>query len=318
MWISNNAAHIAYTRQGTPSSMRFSKVWPLPDPDRYYLFPRSNTPRSVAPAVTDGAIEFRQMQRIETRWAKHDNRDVSVGMWVRLTSNGVLFDARKGRAGLLFQLKANNAGMSPAVYLSTKERDIVSSLIVPVGEWCYLGMSVDNRSGNVRFFVNGMTDTKSFTAPADLAGDTVYFGYKRVESSRCTGLCGDIRWAAIYDGVCMLPAQHGAVFNSLAKKFGSDELYGDAPLPEPSFELDPSKPDWQQRLVEHDDAAMRVRSVERDGRTVVRFNGEASASVDLDRNRPAEGDLIEFEFAFKLDSIGAGWSASRAVHYRRG
>jgi hypothetical protein len=45
---------------------------------------------------------------------------------------------------------------------------------------------------------------------------------------------------------------------------------------------------------------MGVRRVERDGRIIARFNGEASAGVDLDRNRPAEGDVVEFAFAFKL------------------
>ena len=252
--------------------------------------------------MKDGAILFQQMQRIETRWAKRDNRDVSVGMWVRLRSNGVLLDARKARAGMLFQLKTVNDGMSPSAYLSTKERDVVSSLITPMDDWCYLGLSVDNRAGKVHYFVNEAMDTKTFTAPANLAGDTVFFGYKRFESSRCSGLCGDIRWAAVYDGVCLSPAQHRTAFNSLAKTFGSDELRERSSLPEPSFELDPSKPNWQQQLVKLDDDTMRVRSAERDGRMVARFNGEASASVDLDCNRPAEGDVVEFEFAFKLDS----------------
>ena len=306
MWIKDDTAHIAYSLQGTPASIRFSKVSPLPDPNRYYLFPRSNTPKPVAPLIEGDAFLFQQAQRIETRWAKRDNRDVSIGMWVRLRSNGVLLDARKARSGMLFQLKTINGGISPSAYLSTNERDLVSRLTAPMDEWCYLGFSVDNHAGSVRYFVNEAMDTRKFTAPADLAGGTAFLGYKRLEHSRCSGLRGDIRWAAVYDDVCLSPAQHRTAFNSLAEQFGHDELQGVASLPAPSFESDPSKPAWRRQLVEPDDAQMGVRRVERDGRTIVRFNGEASASVDLDRNRPAEGDVVEFAFAFKLQRAVSG------------
>ncbi len=302
MWITDNAAHIAYTRQGAPSSIRYSRVSPLPDPSRYYLFPRSNTPRAATPAIEDGALRFGQTQRIETRWAKRDNRDMSVGMWVRVSRSGVLLDARKPGAGLLFHFKPTDKGASPSAFMSTKERDVVSDLAAPMGHWCYLGLSIDNRAGKVHYFVDGAMDTKTFTAPAKLAGDTVFFGYKRFEGSRCPGLSGHMRWAAIYDGVCLSPAQHRAAFNALAKALGKNELPDAEPLPKPSFELDPSKPNWRRRLVTLKDETMRVRRVEREGKTLARFNGEASASIDLDRNRPAEGDVVEFEFAFRLDA----------------
>ena len=268
MWLKDNAAHIAYTRQGLPASIRYAKVAPLPDPSRYYLFPRSNTPKPVTPQVVDGALQFNLTQRIEARWAKRDNRDVSAGMWVRLRSGGVLFDARKGRRGVLFHFKAATDGIAPSVYLSTKERDIVSKLTVPMGEWCYLGLSIDNRAGKVHYFVNDATDTKTFTAPANLAGDTVFFGYKRLQSSRCAGLSGDIRWAGVYDGVCMSLAQHRAAYNTLAKTFGKDELPGSSSLPAPALELDPSKQAWRHAFAKVEYGTMRVRRAERGGRTL--------------------------------------------------
>ncbi len=302
MWIRNDAAHVAYTRQGTPASMRYSIVTPLPDPDRYYLFPRSNTPKPVTPRREGNVLCFQQLQRIETRWAKRNDQDVSIAMWVRLQGNGVLLDARKGRTGLLFQIKNNADGLSPSAYLSTPERDLVSDLKMPVDKWCYLGLSVDNRAGTVQFFVDDKTDTKTFQAPAQLTGDTVFFGYKRFDNSRCAGLSGEIRWAAIYDGLRLSPDQHRAARESLTQDSEERALPASNTLPQPSFLLDPSRPDWQQGLVRLDDTAMRVRSMESDGKSIIHFNGEASASVDLDRNRPASGDTVEFQFAFRLAS----------------
>ena len=156
--------------------------------------------------------------------------------------------------------------------------------------------------GEVRYFVNETMDKKAFNAPANLAGDTVFVGYKRFKNSRCPGLSGDIQWAAIYDGVCLSPIQHQTVFRTLAHTPGSEELPAASALPAPSFELDPSKPDWQRQLVKLEGTNMHVRRIDHGGRVMARFNGEASASVDLDRNQPLAGDHVEFKFAFKLDS----------------
>ena len=303
MWLKDNAVYIAYTCQGMPSSIHSSKVTPLPDPNRYCLFPRSNAPQPPVPAMEEDSFHFNQLQRIETNWAKPDNGDLSLGMWVRVDRHGVLLDARKEDSGVLFHFKATDEGMAVSAFLSTKERDIISSLKPPSGEWCYLGLSIDNTAGKVHYFVNDETDARTFSAPAELAGDTVYFGYKRFEGSRCPGLSGDIRWAAIYDGAVLSSEQHHAAFNILAKEVGKMELHDVEPLPKPSFELDPARRRWKRRIRRLRDEGTLVRCLKRRGRSVLRLNGEASASVDLDRNRPAEGDAVEFEFAFRMESM---------------
>ena len=304
MFIKDNAAHIAYTRQGAPSSIRYSRVSPLPAPGRYYLFPRSNTPPSPVPAVEGRSVAFDSWQRLETQWAKRDGRtDLSVGMWVKLRGNGVLLDMRKlGAGGLLFHFKPRDQGLAPTAYLSTKERDIVSGLAAPTGEWCYLGLSVDSQAGRVHFFRDDRTDTKTFHPPAALAGTTGHFGYKRFEHSGCPGLRGQIRWAGIYDGHCLSPGQHRTLFNALAQEMGKAALPGSEPAPAPVCELDPAKPDWQKGFVLPKDARMLARLVTRDGQPCLRLNGEASAGVDLDRNRPAEGDAVAIEFSFRIET----------------
>jgi hypothetical protein len=135
-----------------------------------------------------------------------------------------------------------------------------------------------------------------------LAGDTAYLGFKRFEQSACRGFVGQIRWAAVYDGRCLTAGQHRSLFNARAAALGRAELPGAEPAPKPNCELDPSKPDWATGFVLPDDETMSAKAVQSDGRPCVRFNGEASAGVDLDRNRPAEGDQVEFEFAFRLEA----------------
>lgn len=300
MVVKDNAVHIAYTRQGAPSSIRYSRVSPLPDPDHYYLFPRSNTPPSPVPVPEGRSLTFASEQRLETQWAKRDGQtDLSMGLWVKLQGNGVLLDMRdSGPCGILFHIRDGQL----TTYLSTAEKNITSEFSVPTGEWCYLGLSIDNRAGQVTFLMNEHVDQKTFTSPAPLAGTTGYFGYKRFEGSGCRGLAGEIRWAGIYDGHCLTPGQHDTLFNALAQELGKTQVSGAAPVPEPTCELDPAKPGWQEGFVlSKTQPPMHVEQLVRDGQPYLRFNGEASAGVGLDLNRPVEGDGVDFEFTFQLE-----------------
>ena len=304
VFVKDNAVHIAYTRQGAPAAIRYSRVSPLPDPRRYYLVPRSNTGPSPLPMPAGSSLAFDTWQRLGTRWAKRDPKtDLSMGMWVNLGRAGVLLDTRKsGKAGLLFHACPSDDGLVPVAFLSTKERNIYSKLHIHAGEWCYIGLSIDNAAGKVHFFLNEQTEVKTFMPPAPLAGDTAHLGFKRLKGSRCVGLVGQIRWAGMYDGHCLSAGQHRALFNALAKEFGKPVLPNARPAPSPVCELDPSRPRWADGFVLPVDESMRVSTVERDGRPCVRFSGEASAGVDLDRNRPGQGDVVEFEFAFRLET----------------
>jgi len=223
-------------------------------------------------------------------------------MWVKPQRTGVLFDTRgPGMRGLLFHIIATANGISPVAFVSTKEWNIEPNLRAPVGEWCYLGLSIDNRVGRVHFFVNDQTDTRTFAPPAPLTSSTGYFAFKRFAGSRVPGLIGRIRWAAAFQARCLSPAQHRALFNTCADEFGRPPLANATPVPPADCLLDPSKPGWDETFRLPADKAMRAAVVERGGQQYLRLNGEASAGIDLDRNRPAEGDVVELEFAFELD-----------------
>lgn len=304
MFIKDDAIHTAYTRQGSPSSMRWSRVSPLPKRGEYYLFPRSNTPPAPQPWVEDGSLVFAAWQRIETRWQNRAGEgDLSIGMWVKPQRTGVLFDTRgPGMRGLLFHIIATESGISPVAFLSTKEWNIEPELRAPVGEWCYLGLSIDNRAGQVHFFVNGQTDTRPFVPPAPLTSSTGYFGFKRFEGSRVPGLIGRIRWATVFQGRCLSPAQHRSLFNTCAGDFGRTDLPDAVPVPPADCVLDPSELGWGKSFRMPAERATRAEAVERDGKHCLRFNGDASAGIDLDQNRPAQGDVVVLEFAFELDA----------------
>ena len=304
MFVKDDALHVAYTMQGSPSSIRVSRISPLPAPDRYYLFPRANTPPPPRPALREKALCFNSWQHLETRWVNRVGKgNLSVGMWVKARRTGALMDTRgPGRQGLLFHLGPNEKGLTPIAFLSTKEWNIKSKLVMPTGEWCYVGLSIDNVAGKVHFFLDGRTDTKTFVPPAPLSSRTGYFGHKRFPQSSIAGLVGRIRWAAVFEGRCLTAEQHWTLFNAYAGEFGRTQLPGAQAPPEADVVLDSSRDDWKDDFVIPSARAMRVETTERGGRQLVRFRGEASAGVDLDRNRPAKGDVVEIEFAFRIET----------------
>ena len=308
-WLRGNGLAVAYTLGGHPSSIRVAHVSPLPDPGRYFLFPRTNVPPRPAPRRVGGALVFDGRQHVATRRVVETGRDqFSAGAWVRHESGVVLLDTRGGRpaGGFAWGMKQ---GARPLLFLFTPERDIMPKLRLESGVWTYLGITVDARQAQATFYVDDRHETVRFAGPPPhpLRGDTGHIGDRRSTRSSLYGLVGRLRHMALYPDARLGPREHAWLHNQFAPQV-SRPLLGPAasPTAQPSLWLDPADEAAFRRdfalpaAPEH-----RVECVQDQGRAALRFTGDASAGVDLDANQRSRGDRVEFSFRCRIDRAAA-------------
>ncbi len=308
MDIRDNAVVISYSQGLHYRSIRLVRVSPLPAPDRYYLFPRSNVPPSPRPARENDAFCFNTSQHIATREIVDAGADgFSAGVWIRPDRGGVILDTRSAtsRAGFVLALSGGGErGFVPFVFLGTPERNIFSSLRVALARWNYLGVTVDGTQGVVTFCVNGRTDQARFTKPPmPFRGVTGHIGAKRFAESHVEGLTGQIRAMALYRSALFTPEQHNWLNNAFAEKVGLPRREpAVAPDQEPALWFDPADAAFERHFALPDDEQPGAETTAVEGGPALRLKGDASAGVDLDANDRARGDTVRIRFRFRIES----------------
>lgn len=159
--IRDGKLHIIYSQGVAPRGMKTALVDPAPDVDTYYFHPRENdqiNPRAsyvAGPPAYFGHTNQSAMLSTENTSGWTDLR-ASVGAWVYRTATGgteVVVDTRNltTRRGFSFGLLSGYPHVT--LFAGATEQFSFPSLTVPVGEWVYLGVTIDPGIGGVTCYV---------------------------------------------------------------------------------------------------------------------------------------------------------------------
>ena len=304
VWRHGDDAFVSYSAGHPPRSIKVARISPLPSPGRHYLFPRTNTRPGPAPLPAPGFYRFSGHQVLIGREILDPGRrGFSAGAWV-MASGTVLLDTRRANplGGFVWALKRTR----PLVCLFTPEHELMPGLRLPWHEWSYVGITVDDGMGEVTFFVNGESEVVPFTGPCPhpLRGTYPHIGAKSLPGSMLTGLDGVLRALTVYPSAVFGRAEHNWLRNQFAASIGQETVAPERePEATPALWFDGSDPEAVARGFRVPVAPrLGVETCETDGRRALRFIGECSAGVDLDENRRARGDRVEFAFRFRLES----------------
>ena len=310
MWVRDDSVLISYSQGSSPRSIKVVHVSPLPDPERYYLFPRDNLLPSVVPRRVGDSYSFGGMQHIATREVvEPGDKAFSAGVWVRPRESGVILDTRDANQprGFAWGLMNSAKGsLQPFLFLGTPKRNMTPSFELQYGVWTYVGLTVDMQSGTATFYVDGKADRVDFDASKSYAlqGTTGRIGAKRFESSQLIGLGGELRVLAIYPSTLFGAEEHDWLYNAFAEELGQPiRSPARAPEVEPVLWLDPADDaSFGDNFALPENQSGGIEVVTIDGSQALRFSGEASAGVDLDENDRDRGDRIKIGFRFKIES----------------
>lgn len=275
-------------------SIEVVRIAPAPDPDRRYLLPRNNTEQSPRPEREGEALRFHRDQFVASRQpVRVGDEGFSLAAWVRPSHTGVILDCRDGsRSGFVVGLQ----GLQPFFFLNPAIGNQVFPLELESGRWNYLGLTVDNRTGQAVAVVNGQTAERTFPAPSEtpLDGTTAHLGYRRFAGSQLVGFDGDLRYLAVHPGPSLTMADHQALRESFAA--GRDQ-----PPTGATLWFDPAD---ETALEAHfhlpDPPVAGVETATLSGRDCLVFRGDASAGLDLDANQRSLGHEVEVAFRFAL------------------
>ena len=317
MWRHDDTLAITYTTSEPHArSVYVALVSPLPEANRYYLFPRYNdVPDRTRPVRDGNAWVFNQAQPITMREPVDPGADgLSFAAWVRDRGTGTILDTRGNNGGFNIMLasrqpqeKTSPRVRHPAVCLGTKPHVFGPTVdLSPEGEWHYIGLTADARTGEAVFYVDGQTETVHFDTPLprSLEGVTVHIGAKSLPSSNVSGLTGDVRFAALYAGPCLSAEQHRWFYNRHVEELGRSKLNADVkPKDKPLMWMDPTDEAQFNRDFVLPPSTVRGGSevAEFDGRPVLRLRDHASVGVDLDENHRERGDRVFLRFRFRIE-----------------
>jgi len=316
MWRHGDTMGICYTSSESDArSIYAALVSPLPEPDRYYLFPRFNdVRRSPAPVRKGNAWAFDRSLPVSMPEPVDPGPDgFSFGAWVRDRGVGVLLDTRGNGGGLVIMLKSRSLDgktaprvRRPEACLQTKPHEFGPNLrLSPQGEWHYVGLTVDARTGQAMFTIDDRSETVRFDVPLPrpLKGVAPHVGAKSLPASALDGLRGDMRFAALYAGVALGPPQHRWLHNQFADELGVSQLDGaEKPASRALMWMDPIDDAFAGDFLvptETKHGGSEVTTV--DGRQVLRLRDHASVGVDLDENQRARGDRVLLRFQFRIE-----------------
>ncbi len=259
--------------------IRAVRVSPLPDPNRLYLYPRSNLPAAPQCVITNGALLLSGGFSLKCRTAPAvSSTRLSAEAWINPFDDGVLFDNRGSAGGFVW-------GISGVcfVHLGEPAKNIRSTLPVPRGHWSRVGFALDYPKGEVRFSVNGQSELVTFKAGRrSLSGTSATLFGANPKASSLTAFEGAIRSLTLDATNRLFDASDPAAFFQYG---GSIETAASLASETSARTAMPSS----------------VVCSEADGHPVLRLIGAASAGVELDANERAAGDAVEFEFSFLLE-----------------
>ncbi|MDX9982047.1 MAG: sialidase family protein, partial [Lentisphaeria bacterium] len=297
-----------------------ARITPAPDPARRYLLPRGNTDPPTRPEREGGALLFQRNQfAASARPVRVGADGFSFAAWVRPAAAGVLLDCRDGaKSGFVVGLQ----GLQPFFFLNPAIGNQVFPLNLEPGRWNYLGLTVDNRTGQALAVVNDQTAERTFPAPSGtpLDGTTAHLGHRRFPASQLTGLDGALRFLAVLPGPSLAAADHQA----LRAAFATERPQ---PPPDAALWLDPAdEPAFARDFRLPDTPAAGVETAVFADRACLVFRGDASAGLDLDANQRSLGHTVEVEFRFALlagseqvvATVGDAVAPARIVHREDG
>ena len=307
MWRRGDMLAVSYTTSlADARSIYVALISPLPKPDRYYLFPRSNdVPRPARPRRVGNAWAFYNGQHVAMRKVVDPGKDgFSFGAWIRDYGTGMIFDTRGNKGGFNIMIESKSLAEGdvrrrrPAVCLHTKPHVFGPLLsLTPQGRWHYIGITADNRTGEAVFYVDDQSETVCFEAPVPrpLKGVAAHLGAKSLPTSGVPGLTGDIRFAALYAGPSLKLEHHRWLHNQFAEELGRpkfDETTEPSSLP--LMWMDPADKSTFHRDFALPAAEPRGSSevVTRDNQTFLRLRDHGSVGVDLDENHRERGDRL--------------------------
>lgn len=268
---------ISYSQGRAYRSIKVVSLEPLPAPDRYYLFPRSNTPGSPRPGIESGGLVFRGDQQLTSRQKLVvPDTGYTVVAEVRGQDGGTILDSRPGHVpgGVLFGL----LGRQPFVYLHTAENNIAAPLELPDDDWHTIAATVDRDARQVIFRIDDQTAVVKLTERPSrtFAGETARIGAKRFERSGVQPLNADLRRVAVYD-----------------TPLSADQQL--APPKPPVLQLDAADRAALARDFEFPPDTGHGVEYLTDRPARLRLRGLGSAGIDLDDNERARGEQVEFE-----------------------
>lgn len=254
-------------------NIRAVRVSPLPAPDQLYLYPRANLPVPRLCTVANGTLTLQGGASLTCRTAPGIAADrVRIDVDVKPDDHGVLFDNRGATSGFVWGLSG-----SAFVHLGDPAKNLRSSLPVPCARWSHLGVSIDYPKGEVHFTLNSQTERIAFKpGRRSLAGRTATLFGPNLATSTLAAFEGEVH-SLILDGTNRL---FDVTSPAGLTQYGGTSGTAETRASETSACTVPAGPD---------------------GRPLLRLAGAASAGVELPANERAAGDLLEFEFAFRLE-----------------
>ncbi|MCC7493213.1 MAG: exo-alpha-sialidase [Fimbriimonadaceae bacterium] len=266
-WIAGDRLLVSYSQGNQYRSIKVASISPLPRPDRWYLWPRSNLPPSPRPQFAAGGLTFGGEQRVAGRAPATCQGQFTVAALLQ-AREGVVFDNRPENAvaGVVLVL----SGGKPFAHLRTPEGNLFSALQLPP-DGGYLALSADAAGGWAEFRVGQQADRQRIGPPTvGFGGGAPAVGHKRLSSSALSGLHGRVRRLYWFDRL-LTPAEHAA-------------LAAGQPPADARLVLDPADAaalarDWELPA-EQAAGGLRVAGPR------VTFAGEASAGVESDPGLP--------------------------------
>lgn len=324
MWREGNKLLVSYTRGVGLSGIKVAHIEPLPDPDRYYLFPRSRaTPDSPCPQVAGHAMRFFPNQSVVSKTVpKLSAEGFSAVAWLRCDIHGNIldtFDASKSHGFNWAIINGRASFQAPG-----KGRVQPDHAHMRLAGWSLLGLTVDIKNHEVRFFADGtqvgQRPLPALTASAASGQSATLCG----SANGNPGLLGEIRYLALIP-TPMTRDEHRSFYNAFAPELKGSTIHESAAsMLTPVLEFDPAKP---ERLAEQftfptDIKAGLVESAVSEDRRVLRFHGEIAAGIDLDHHSRSGGDQVSLRFRFKhltgtryvIGTIGDSRVPVRLVH----
>lgn len=301
MWREGNKLLVSYTRGVGLSGIKVAHIQPLPDPDRYCIFPRSRaTPDSPCPKATGHSMRFFQNQSVVSKAIpKLGAEGFSAVAWLRCDIHGNIldtFDASKSHGFTWAIINGRASFQAPG-----KGRVQPDHEYMRYASWSLLGVTVDIKNREVRFFANGEQVGQK---PLPSLGAAVASGQCATicgPGNGTPGMLGEIRYLALIPSP-MSSDEHRSFYNSFARDLNLPEINGAAaPMATPVLEFDPAQPERlaQQFNFPPDIKAGLVESAVSENRRVLRFYGEISAGLDLDHHSRSRGDLVSLRFRFQ-------------------
>ena len=305
LWIHDDAIWVIYSTTKV-TGIRVARISPLPDPNQLYIMMRNHVRAGGPPRTEGNAAVFSGNQKLETRsQVQVDQNGFSMAAWVRPAwSHGTIFDFRPdGQAsGAVFGIK----GPRPFVNFKSREGDLMPDAEIPscaLNQWHYVGVTIDNRAGEARFFVNDQVRTVPFS-PVEhpLSGTTGYLGGVRPKDSALVPLTGALRFFALYPSSRLDRSTHAAMHNLMAAELGRTALEGARlPATRPALWVDTARPGTLGSAFRApEEIGNDIRTMEVAGVACIRIGDNASAGIELAANSRADGDQVGMRFRFRV------------------